>query len=86
MIKWKQKNLSQVFAEPVTAVRQCAVNMKKKDGKRILTFMDCAYKRCKIRAPVKFIKKRTSWEARKSSRSLQAADCLFKKHALTNSR
>ena len=44
MIKWKQKNLSQVFAEPVTAVRQCAVNMKKKMGKRILT-MDCAYKR-----------------------------------------
>ena len=33
MIKWKQKNLSQVFAEPVTAVRQCAVNMKKKMGK-----------------------------------------------------
>ena len=34
MIKWKQKNLSQVFAEPVTAVRQCAVNMKKNDGKK----------------------------------------------------
>ena len=58
---------------------------EEKDGKRILTFMDCAYKRCVNQAPVKFIKKRTSWEARKSSRSLQAADCLFK-HALTNSR
>ncbi|MFR2214110.1 MAG: hypothetical protein ACLS61_10000 [Ruminococcus sp.] len=47
---------------------------EEKDGKRILTFMDCAYKRCVNRAPVKFIKKRTGWEARKSSRSLQAAD------------
>lgn len=36
MIKWKQKNLSKVFAEPVTAVRQCAVNMKKKMGKGYL--------------------------------------------------
>ena len=38
--------ISGFLAEPVTAVRQCAVNMKKKMGKGYLPFMDCAYKRC----------------------------------------
>ena len=46
MIKWKQKNLSQVFAEPVTAVRQCAVNMKKKMGKGYLPLWTVPIKRC----------------------------------------
>ena len=46
---------------------------EEKDGKRILTFMDCAYKRCVNQGACEILKKRTSWEARKSSRSLQAA-------------
>lgn len=32
---------------------------EEKDGKRILTFMDCAYKRVLNRVSVKFLKKRT---------------------------
>ena len=43
---WRRKNLFPAFAAPATEARQYAVNTGKKDGRRILTFMDCAYKRC----------------------------------------
>ena len=33
LIKWKQKNLSQAFAEPVMAARPCAVSTRKRMGK-----------------------------------------------------
>ena len=48
---------------------------EEKDGKRILTFMDCAYKRCVNQGACEIYKEAHQWEARKSSRSLQAADC-----------
>ena len=57
MIKWKQKNLSQVFAEPVTAARQYAVNTGKRMADEFSHLWTVHIKDVYITVPVRFIKR-----------------------------
>lgn len=61
---------------------------EEKDGKRILTFMDCAYKRCVNQGACEIYKEAAPVGKRgrvAAACRQQTAESLFK-HALTNSR